>query len=116
MKPIGKDEIYEHLTSFLRERGIEFKNGSYTKQIQKGCSLLGDSINLSQEGLERAKTEIDRKLDQMRQVIHERTAPKSRSTAPAAEAPPSKPAASTPKSTAKKSPARAKKKSRKPRA
>jgi hypothetical protein len=114
MKPIGKDEIYDHLTRFLKERGIEFRNGSYTERIQKGCTLLGDSINLSQEGLERAKAEIDRKLDEMRQVIHKRTAPKPAGTPPTAETPP-KTGKTAPKTSAKKSPPRSRKKPRKPR-
>ena len=29
MKQIEKDEIYEHLSQFLKGRGIEMKNGSY---------------------------------------------------------------------------------------
>src|SRR2546425_1406614 len=76
MKQIEKDEIYEHLSQFLKSRGIEMKDGGYAQQIQKGCSFLTDAVNLTQQGLERAKTEMDKRLDQMRQVIHERTAPK----------------------------------------
>ncbi len=76
MKQIEKDEIYEHLSQFLKSRGIEMKDGGYVQQIQKGCSFLTDAVNLTQQGFERAKTEMDKRLDQMRQVIHERTAPK----------------------------------------
>jgi hypothetical protein len=76
MKPIEKDELYEHLGEFLRNKGIELKEGSYTKGIHAGCSLLADAINLSQAGIERARTGLDKKLDQVRQVIHEKTAPK----------------------------------------
>ena len=76
MKQIEKDEIYEHLSQFLKSRGIEMKDGGYAQQIQKGCSFLTDAVNLTQQGFERAKTEMDKRLDQMRQVIHERTAPK----------------------------------------
>ena len=77
MKPIQKDELYAHLGEFLKNKGIELKEGSYTKGIHAGCSLLADAINLSQSGLERAKAGLDKKLDQVRQVIHEKTAPKS---------------------------------------
>jgi hypothetical protein len=88
MKPIEKDELYEHLGQFLKSKGIEMKEGSYTKSIQAGCSLLADAINLSQAGIERAKTELDKNLERVRQVIHEKTAPKSaRTTAPAAPPP-----------------------------
>src|SRR6266851_3594196 len=75
MKPIQKDELYEHLGQFLKDKGIELTEGSYTKGIHAGCSLLADAINLSQAGLERAKAGLDKKLDQVRQVIHEKTAP-----------------------------------------
>ncbi|HWY74580.1 MAG TPA: hypothetical protein VN281_03130 [Verrucomicrobiae bacterium] len=80
MKPINKDEIYEHLSSFLKSRGIELKEGAYSRGIQQTCNFLADSINLSQEGVKRAKVEFDKSLDRMRQVIHERTAPRNGGT------------------------------------
>jgi hypothetical protein len=76
MKPLDKDELYQNLTGFLKGKGIELTDGSYSQGIQKSCSLLSDAINLGQQGLHRAKSGIDKKLDQMRQVIHEKTAPK----------------------------------------
>src|SRR5205085_1583552 len=87
MKQIEKDEIYEHLSQFLKSRGVEMKDGGYVQQIQKGCSFMTDAVNLAQQGLERAKTEMDKRLDQMRQVIHERTAPKTTANPPASAAP-----------------------------
>jgi|ERR1051325_499874 hypothetical protein len=87
MNPIRKDELYENISEFLRNKGIELKEGSYTKGIHAGCSLLADAINLSQTGLERAKTGIEKKLDQVRQVIHEKTAPKSPASASAPKPP-----------------------------
>jgi hypothetical protein len=76
MKPIQKDELYEHLSQFLKSKGVEMKDGSYPKAIQKGCSFLADAINLSQKGIAEAKVQVDKKLDRMRQVIHEKTAPR----------------------------------------
>jgi hypothetical protein len=76
MKTIERDELYEHLSGFLKAKGIELKEGSYAKGIQQGCGLLVDAINLSQKGINRAKVEIDQKLELMRQVVHEKTAPK----------------------------------------
>ena len=74
MKPIQKDELYAHLSEFLKAKGIEMKDGSYPRGIQAGCSLLADAINLSQKGIKRAKVEIDKNVERMRQVIHEKTA------------------------------------------
>jgi hypothetical protein len=88
MKNINKDELYEHFSQFLKTKGIEMKDGSYTQVVQRGCSIMADAVNLTQQGVERAKTEIDKRLDKMRQVIHERTAPK----------PPPKPASAKPAS------------------
>jgi hypothetical protein len=102
MKPIQKHELYEHLGEFLKGKGIELKEGSYTKGIHAGCSLLADAINLSQAGLERAKAGLDKKLNEVRQVIHEKTAPKRPATnghGPKASTP-----ASDPKRAAKDSP------------
>jgi hypothetical protein len=77
MKPLDKNELYENLTGFLKTKGIELKEGSYAQAVQKSCSLLTDAINLGQDGLERAKSKLDSKVDQMRQVIHEKTAPRT---------------------------------------
>ena len=77
MKPIQKDELYDHVRQFLKAKGIEMQDGSYPRGIQKGCSILADAINLSQKGISTAKAEIDKNLDRMRQVIHEKTAPKT---------------------------------------
>ena len=96
MRPIKKDELYEHLSQFLKAKGVEMKDGSYPRSIQAGCSLLADAINLSQKGFERAKGEIDKNLERMRQVIHAKTAPK-----PAAKAGGSPKAARKPKPAAR---------------
>jgi len=89
MKSIDKDELYQHLGGFLKTRGIELKDGSYAQAIRTSCGLLTDAINLGQQGVERAKVGIDKKLDQMRQVIHEKTAPPANpASAPAGAASP----------------------------
>jgi hypothetical protein len=82
MKPLSQDEIFHNLKGFLKDKGIELQEGSYARGIQKSCSLLSDAINLGQQGLDKAKVGIDKKLDQMRQVIHEKTAPKTASASP----------------------------------
>src|ERR1051325_952724 len=84
MKQIHKDEIYNHLSQFLKGKGVDLKEGPYTRGIHAGCSMLADAINLSQVGLHRAKTQIGRGVDQMRQAIHEKTAPRSPRQAEAA--------------------------------
>ena len=76
MKPLQKDEIFQNLSAFLKTKGVELKEGSYAQGIQKSCHLLAEAINLGQKGFEKAKDGVDRKLDQMRQVIHEKTAPR----------------------------------------
>ena len=88
MKPIQKDELYANLSEFLKGKGIELKEGAYTKGIHAGCSLLADAINLSQTGFERAKSGLERKVDRVRQVIHEKTAPnRSANSRPAGRGP-----------------------------
>src|SRR5215468_7317114 len=77
MKPIQKDELYKHLSQFLKSKGVELKEGSYSRGIHAGCSLLADAINLSQAGLQRAKAGLDKGINQVRQTIHEKTAPVS---------------------------------------
>lgn len=103
MKPLEKDELFQNLSEFLKQKGVELKEGSYTRRVQKGCALLAEAINASQNGLVRAKTEFDRKLDQMRQVIHEKTAPRPKAgSAPPKPPPAGEPASAAPKSRATK--------------
>jgi len=98
MNKIDKDELYQHLSQFLKTKGIEFHEGTYTERIRQGCSILTDTINLTNQAVNRAKTEVDKTLSQMRQTIHEKTAPK---TPPAEPPPPPPPAAApTPEKTA----------------
>ena len=78
MKTINKDELYQHLGGFLKTKGIELTDGSYAKRIQQSCGLLSDAINLGQAGIEKAKVGTGKKIEQLRQVIHEKTAPKTR--------------------------------------
>lgn len=114
MKTIEQEELYKHLSGFLKTKGIELKAGSYAQGIQKSCNLLSDAINLGHAGFERAKVKIDEKLEQMRQVIHEKTAPRPPvnpppgATAAAPAAPP------TPKAAPRKRPARKQTARRKP--
>src|SRR6266498_3276214 len=84
MKTIKKDELFESLGDFLKLKGVELKDGAYAKRIRQGCDLLTDAINGTQKTVKHAKVEVDKKLDQLRQTIHEATAPKP---SPAASAP-----------------------------
>ena len=92
MKPIDKDELYEHLSSFLRSKGVDLREGAYTSGIQKSCSLVAEVVNSSKETIEKARGEIDKKLDQVRQIIHDKTAPKPAPAQPAAAKPEPPPA------------------------
>jgi hypothetical protein len=102
MKKLKKDELYKNLSSFLQTKGVELKDGSITTRIQQGCSILSDTINFAQQNLQKAKTQMDKKLDRMREVIHEKTAPKTPSGAKPSAANPrskSKPGAKKPQKT-----------------
>jgi hypothetical protein len=76
MRKIDKEEMFGNLKDFLKSKGIELQEGSYTQRIRQGCGILTESVNLSQEALARTKTAMDKRLGQLRQVIHEQTAPK----------------------------------------
>jgi hypothetical protein len=86
MNQINKEEMFGHLKSFLKSKGIEVQEGAYAQRIRQGCELLTDSVNVSQRTLRRAKSAMGKGLNQLRQTIHEQTAPKS----PAAESVPPK--------------------------
>lgn len=80
MKTLKKGELYRNLSTYLQAKGIELKDGSVTARIERGCSLLSDTINFAQTNLSKAKDKMDKKLDEMRQVIHQKTAPRSESS------------------------------------
>jgi ribosome-associated protein YbcJ (S4-like RNA binding protein) len=90
MKTIKQDELFQSLGDFLKLKGVELKGGAYAHRVRQGCNLLTDLINGTQKTVRQAKVEVDKKLDQLRQSIHEATAPKG---APAASAPGPAPAA-----------------------
>ncbi len=85
MNKIDKNELYQHLSGFLKAKGVELTEGSYARRIQQGCGLLADAVNLSQRALTRTKAAMDQRLDRMRQVIHEKTAPKGPANPPGPE-------------------------------
>ena len=91
MKRINKAELYQNLSGFLKSKGIELTDGDYASGVKKSCSFLADAINLSQMGIERARTEVEKQFDNLRQVIHESTAPRGPKTAAPKAGPTSKP-------------------------
>ena len=100
MKTIKKDELFRNLGGFLKSKGIELNDGSYTTRIQKSCNLLGDAINATQKTVKQTKVHVDQALDQLRQSIHEHTAPQPPRTASTA-GPSNKPSAAGSKPSAK---------------
>jgi hypothetical protein len=84
MNQIKHEELFGNVKNFLKSKGIELQEGSYSQRVRQGCEILADSINVSQSTLKKAKSAVDKGLDQIRQTIHEQTAPKS----PAAEGAP----------------------------
>lgn len=80
MNQINKEEMFGNLRSFLKSKGIELQEGSYAEGIRKGCDILTDTVNLSQRGFDNAKNAVGKGLDNLRQTIHECTAPRSAAT------------------------------------
>jgi hypothetical protein len=76
MKTIKKDELFQSLGDFLKLKGVELKDGAYAQRIRQGCDLLTDAINGTHKTVKRTKVKVDEKLDQLRQSIHQATAPK----------------------------------------
>jgi hypothetical protein len=101
MKKIKRNELFRSVSAFLAGKGIELKDGSLTGRIRQGCDLLTETVNLAQGGLAKAKAEVGAKVDQIRQVVHEKTAPKTPSPAPASAAKPPRAAGKRAKPTGK---------------
>ena len=96
MKTIQQDDLYQNLNDFLKSKGVNLTEGTYSERIRKSCGLLTDVINATQNTVSRAKSEVDKKLDQLRQSIHEATAPNPPPSA--STPPPTAPASSPPQS------------------
>jgi hypothetical protein len=75
MKEIKKEEVFGQFRDFLKSKGIELQEGTYTQRIRQGCEIVADSVNLSQRALRETKSAVNQGLDQLRQAIHEHTAP-----------------------------------------
>lgn len=86
MKTIAKNELFDHLNEFLQSRGIELKDGSYANRIRKGCDLLAEAINTTQQTFEKARSQVDSKLQKFRASLHRATAPEPPVMKPAAKA------------------------------
>ena len=104
MNKIDHEELFGSVKDFLKSKGIDLQDGTYTHRIRQGCGLLADSINMGHQAWTKAKTTMDEQIDKLRQTIHEQTAPKP---PPVQTAPPPTQSASaeseaTPKSSAKK--------------
>ena len=95
MKTVNKDELFQNLSGFLKSKGIELKEGSYTHRVQQGCGLLAEAVNATQKTVRRAKTKADQTLDQIRQSIHKATAPTPPPAPKASAKPKSAPRAKT---------------------
>src|SRR5260370_33334381 len=86
MNKIDKDELFRHVSEFWKAKGIELQPGTYTQRIKKGCELLANTVNLGHEAFVRAAEKMEKHLEQMRQGIHEKTAPKSPARPPQPQA------------------------------
>ncbi len=113
MKEIDKNELYQNLRGFLKSKGVTLEEGIYSKRVEQGCHALAGVINTGQDVVARAKVEVNKGVDYMRQSIHEATAPKPPRPAPAASKPGPAKAAAAPgkKTTAAKAKAPPRKKS-----
>jgi hypothetical protein len=75
MNKIDKNELYHHLRDFLKSKGVALEDGSYTKRLEQGCTLLSKAINTTQSGVEHAGGKVRSAVNNIRQSIHEATAP-----------------------------------------
>ena len=83
MKKLGKDDLYQHIDQFLKEKGIEIQDAKpFGRSLQKGCQALTDTINSAQAALEKARNRMDGGIDKMRDIVHKKTAPRKKAKAP----------------------------------
>jgi len=95
MKKIDSRELYENLRDFLKSRGVSLEEGSYTKRIHQGCGVLAGAINATQDAMAKARVQVDKTVDAVRQTIHESTAPRSTAGSPPPKTSPGRPPAAS---------------------
>ncbi len=77
MKKLENDELYRHIDTFLKEKGIEIRDTApLGNRLQAVCRLLTDTINNTQSALEKARNQMDIGIDKVRVLIHKKTAPR----------------------------------------
>ena len=77
MKKLKKNDLFNHIDKFLKEKGIELRETApFGNRIKTSCTILTDTINNAQSTLGKARDHMDEHLDKMRGIIHEKTAPK----------------------------------------
>jgi len=76
MNKIDKHEMFQNLRSFLKSKGVTLDEGTYSKRVEQACHVLTGAVNAGQSAVERAKVEVNKTVDNLRQSIHEATAPK----------------------------------------
>lgn len=82
MKKLGKDDLYQHIDQFLKEKGIDIQDAKpFGRSLQKGCQALTETINNAQTALEKARNRMDSGIDKMRDIIHKKTAPRKKANA-----------------------------------
>ncbi|MFM1945668.1 MAG: hypothetical protein RI897_4650 [Verrucomicrobiota bacterium] len=79
MKPIEQGELYQHLSGFLKKKGVELHEGPYPGRLEQVCRLLTETINATQGTLERARKGVDRGFEQVRQVLKKKRSGGSKS-------------------------------------
>lgn len=79
MKKLGKDDLYQHIDQFLKDKGIDIQDAKpFGRSLQKGCQALTDTINGAQAAMEKARNRMDSGIDKMREIIHKKTAPRKK--------------------------------------
>ena len=69
MKTIDQDELFRNITQFLQRKGVELKEGSYSRRLQQCCGLLADVVNTTNKTVARACAEVDQKLKDIRETV-----------------------------------------------
>ncbi|MDG1890960.1 MAG: histone H1-like repetitive region-containing protein, partial [Verrucomicrobiota bacterium] len=101
MKKIKRGDLFRHIDLFLSDRGIELnQNTALTQGLREGCHVLADTINKTQTAIGRARKKVGGKIDTVRSIIHEKTAPQQKQETPIEQT------MKTKKKTAKKAPAK----------
>lgn len=75
MKTLKKGELFRSVKKHLEANGVILEKGEASDKLRAGCALLTAVATKGQSSFQTAKNAVTEQIDNLRQTIHDKTAP-----------------------------------------